>query len=175
MITKICTKCLLPKPVEKFPKSGRGGKNGQVWVKNKCRKCHQEEDREARKTWSKEKLAKHRERKRKERANYKQTSPERALLKRAKKRATINGLPFNIELSDIIIPKLCPIVGIPLFVSYNGGHIDNSPSIDKVNPNEGYVKGNIAIISYRANRLKSNLTLQQIKNLLSYIKKYGRV
>ena len=56
------------------------------------------------------------------------------------------------------IPDVCPVLGIPLDQDPKGKgeRSDNSPSLDKFIPSLGYVKGNIHIISWRANHLKND-------------------
>lgn len=78
-----------------------------------------------------------------------------SLLKYAKRRAQLYGLPFDLEISDVDVPSVCPVLGLPLEVG-GGSFNDNSPSIDKIVPELGYVKGNVAVISMLANRIKSS-------------------
>lgn len=40
---------------------------------------------------------------------------------------------------------------------------EDSPSIDKVIPELGYVRGNVWVISNKANRIKNNATLEELK------------
>jgi len=90
---------------------------------------------------------------------------------RAKKRAEEKSLPFNIEVSDIIIPDVCPVLGIKFSVSKNGkGPGDASPSLDRIDGKLGYTKGNIKIISFKANRIKSDATVDDVEKVLLYIK-----
>lgn len=65
------------------------------------------------------------------------------------------GIPFSITETDIVTPEFCAVFGVPL-CHHAGGARDNSPSIDKIVPSKGYVKGNVRVISWRANRLKSD-------------------
>lgn len=101
---------------------------------------------------------------------YYQTHPERYLLSAAKQRARIKGLEFNITEVDIIIPDVCPIRGVK-FDLVRSGHKyrDNVPSIDRKDNSLGYVKGNIAVISWLANKYKNNMTKEEIKALNDYI------
>lgn len=85
----------------------------------------------------------------------------------AKHRARRLGIPFNLELSDIVIPETCPALGIPI-VSGVKSYCDGSPSMDKIHPELGYVKGNIVIVSWKANRMKSNGTLDDLKRLTQF-------
>jgi hypothetical protein len=67
------------------------------------------------------------------------------------------GIPFAIEPSDLILPERCPVLGFPLEVA-RGQAKYNSPSIDRLIPALGYVRGNVDVISYLANTLKNNCT-----------------
>lgn len=89
------------------------------------------------------------------------------LYRSAKKRALKKGLEFNIELKDIHIPKRCPILKVPLICSTR-----YSPSIDRVYPDKGYIKGNICVISTLANSMKANATPKELLIFAKNIKKY---
>lgn len=97
----------------------------------------------------------------------KHTQPERWLLNTAKARAKKKGQECSITLADIHIPQFCPIAGIPIFSS-DGKVGPNSPSIDRIDSTKGYVPGNVAVISHRANQLKSDMTPQIARNLVRY-------
>ena len=84
---------------------------------------------------------------------------------RAKSRAKKNNLPFNIELDDIVIPERCPLLGIKI-ESTEVRNSPNNPSLDKIIPEKGYIKGNVWVISNRANTLKNDATLQELKTLV---------
>lgn len=96
--------------------------------------------------------------------------PRKRMVLAAKNRAKKHNLEFNITKEDIIIPKYCPILNIPIFIKSGGkGPIDNSPSLDRINPKLGYVKGNVAIISSKANRMKQNSTIENLEKIIFYI------
>ena len=86
----------------------------------------------------------------------------------AKKRAKKKGFEFNLELFDIPqILDLCPVLGIPIII--NEGKTapsDNSPSLDRIDSTKGYIKGNIRIISNRANRIKADATVDELRKVL---------
>jgi hypothetical protein len=94
------------------------------------------------------------------------------MLQGAKARAKKKSLPFSITLEDIPeIPERCPILGIPLKRRIGRGHSDNSPSLDRIIPEKGYVPNNIQIISQRANEIKSDATPLELMKVATYIKK----
>lgn len=82
--------------------------------------------------------------------------PARTIWIEARTRARKQGLAFDIEPEDCLIPDICPVLGIALSPKGNGTHTDSTPTLDKVDPSKGYVKGNVNVISWKANRLKSN-------------------
>ena len=76
----------------------------------------------------------------------------------AKKRAKLKGLEFNIELEDIPeIPKYCPVLGIEIKSNDTNAPLDSS---------KGYKKGNVRNISNRANRIKSDATIEELRKVL---------
>ena len=85
-----------------------------------------------------------------------------------KKRAKLKGFEFSLTLDDIPqIPDTCPVLGIPIIPNDGiSSPTDNSPSIDRIDSKKGYVKGNIRIISNRANRIKSDATVDELRNVL---------
>lgn len=89
---------------------------------------------------------------RKDRRN---NSIEHALLIELRSRARKSGLGFDLEEGDIVIPEVCPVLGIKI-VRNQGKLTPETPSVDRINPLLGYVRGNIAVISWRANKLKSD-------------------
>lgn len=86
----------------------------------------------------------------------------------ARKRAAKLELPFNIEPEDIVIPDICPVLGIVLSSS---GARDARPSLDRIVPALGYVKNNICVISFRANRIKSDASADELRRVLDYVER----
>lgn len=96
--------------------------------------------------------------------------PRKVMLMHAKSRAYKKGLDFNITYSDIIIPEVCPLLNIPIYV--NDKKVGpNSPTIDKIVCEKGYIKGNVIVISHKANCAKNNLTLQELELLILNLKR----
>lgn len=96
--------------------------------------------------------------------------PSFKMLTAAKQRAKAKNLEFNIDIGDIIIPKFCPLLNIPIFVTDNKVGA-NSPTIDRIKNELGYVKGNVIVISHIANRCKQNLNSTELFKLAENLKK----
>jgi hypothetical protein len=80
---------------------------------------------------------------------------------------------FDLELNDVInlAPDFCPVLNIKLsWGERNGKVTNNSPSLDKFDPKKGYIKGNIHWISFKANTIKSNATLEEIEAVANWMK-----
>lgn len=79
----------------------------------------------------------------------------------ARRRARLLNLPFNIDTKYLqsIAGNECPIFRTPLVWGYSGlgrgRFLENGPQLDRIVPELGYVVGNVAFISHRANRIKS--------------------
>lgn len=123
--------------------------NSRPEVKEKKKKNQQEYRHSGRYDW------------RKYYYKHKKTNPENYLLKQAKLRAKERGLDFDLNLIDIVIPELCPIMKKKLEYII-GTYNDYSPSIDRIDSTKGYVKDNIWVISTIANRMKWNANKEQI-------------
>lgn len=110
--------------------------------------------------------------------NYRQKIRERRiahiLLQQAKTRSKSKNLEFNLDITDVIVPKICPLLLILLMVAKNS-LTANSPSLDRIDSSRGYVKDNVWVISHRANTIKNDATLKELqlitKNLGSCIKR----
>ena len=92
----------------------------------------------------------------------------------AKGRAKKNNLPYNINEEDIKniwpLDNKCPILGTEFKSGIKNKNV--LPTLDKIIPSKGYVKGNIAVISFRANQIKSDVTdINVFKKLYEFYKK----
>lgn len=84
-----------------------------------------------------------------------------ALLMSVQTRARKRNLECDLTESDLTIPDVCPILGIPLDQTV-GPRTNNYPTVDRLDNSKGYTKDNISIISWRANNLKGTATLEEL-------------
>lgn len=90
-----------------------------------------------------------------------------SLLNNARGRAVDKGLDFSITLDDFEVPLVCPVLGIP--IAHGHTSRDSWPTLDRKDNLKGYVPGNVFVISYRANRIKNDATISELKLILEYM------
>jgi len=140
---KECTKCGEVKALDNFGFH----KDCKDNLKSTCRQCNREVARE-----------------------HKLKYPNRFLLTKAKGRAKKFGIPFDLTKEDIIVPDICPVFNKPLVFGYGNGRNPMSPSLDRIDNTKGYVKGNVIVVSWRANHLKNDATIDELETLTNFYK-----
>lgn len=80
-----------------------------------------------------------------------------AFFTRKKQNCKYGKWAWDILPTDVEYPTHCPVLGIELDW-FAESRQENSPSLDRLDSNKGYIKGNVAIISWRASRIKNNGT-----------------
>lgn len=94
------------------------------------------------------------------------------IISRVKHRANKYDIPFNIDKSDVELPEYCEVLGIKLnYENVGSGYHANSPSLDKIVPELGYIKGNVRVISSRANLLKNDASIEELEKVLEDLKR----
>jgi hypothetical protein len=104
--------------------------------------------------------------------NHKQLSDVERLLYSAKKRAKEKNIDFNLTADDIFIPEYCPALGIKLQSVQGVTGSDCSPSLDRIDNSKGYIKGNVAVISFRANTLKNSATSEELRKIANFLEEH---
>ena len=182
MNTKVCNSCNLELDLSYFHKS-KATKSGLC---GECKDCGKERKRKQYLENREEILAKSREKyargevtkkpltqEQRKRLNsrirqLRREDPTKFLLSECRGRAKEKGIDFSITLDDLVYTGICPILHTPLTVG-NGKLSDNSPTIDRLDNSLGYVKGNVWIVSYLANRMKSSATKEQLIKFADFV------
>ena len=174
---KMCSRCRIIKPLVEFVVN-RDKKDGHT---SGCKACAtikrarvklEEPDKhqkmiELRHRWGKDNP---------ERCDFLRTrwqsqNPIKYIYNATKSRTKRSGIPFDLKLEDIVVPEFCPVLGIPLeWQIGKGGRTDNSPSLDRMEPELGYTKGNVQVISMRANRIKNDGTIEEHEKIIRYMR-----
>ncbi len=148
---KICKKCNVKKDLKEYPKHYKEKKNGLPsgdGRRTECRKCTN-----------------------KRRKQVYDNNPISRMLMNSKSRSQQSKLEFNITKEDVPIPKLCPILQVPLILG-KANDYEFAPSIDRIDSTKGYIKGNVKVVSALANRMKTNATRKQCLTFANNIKNY---
>jgi len=158
ILEKQCSKCAQVLPAQMFSKNGRGG------LRNQCKTCCSN----AHSSWL---LNGGSDKKKQYCADNPIIVQTAHMIVNARRRAKKKNLPFDIDQDYLrsIVPSFCPVLGISLEWSARRAPknqstpLPNSPSLDRIDPERGYVKGNAWIISHRANTIKSDATHEELK------------
>lgn len=89
---------------------------------------------------------------------------------RKKENASRTRHEFTITFDDVVWNKVCPILGIELDY-FAEVRAENSVSFDRIDSSKGYIPGNVQIISWRANRIKNDGTLDDFRKIVDYLEK----
>lgn len=101
------------------------------------------------------------------RTRFNEAHPLISLLGNCRRRARDGKFPCTITLEyleSLPIPTTCPVLGITIDNTIR----EQTISLDKIIPELGYVPGNVVFVSIRANRLKSDASLEELKKLVSF-------
>ena len=146
-----CPECSESKPIHKFSRIDKN--DASKGYRSVCKKCS------------------HRIRQKEYRERDWRYNAVNILYKNTKARAKKSGIPFTLEKSDVVIPDLCPVFGIPLKREDRETWY-SAPSIDRIDNTKGYLKENIIIVSRRANILKRDATIEEMIQLTNFYKRY---
>jgi hypothetical protein len=109
-------------------------------------------------------------------AAWQRAHPEAGWLQHAmdngKQRAAKRGVPFALakDYLKTLMVDTCPALGCQLVYRNPGAPAWNSATVDRIIPSEGYVPGNVVVISHLANAIKQNATADQILAVGSWLK-----
>ncbi len=182
-MTKRCCTCREDKPIEEFHHWNRSP-DGHV---KRCKKCARMSHNNSRRRHkdkinriNREAYVLHKPRIRATQSKYLRNRREKArsgdkaihaqiLFKAIRYRAKRKGIPFNIEASDIVISDLCPVLGLKLEMSLRQMS-PASATVDRIEPAKGYTKGNIIVVSLKANVIKSDATVDELLRVAHFYK-----
>lgn len=106
---------------------------------------------------------------------YRENNWGMKMLNQARYSAKRKNLPFNLDENDIVIPTHCKYLNILLTQNLGSGVVWSNTSLDRIDSSLGYVKGNVEVISRKANTMKNMATAEELvifaKNILAI---YGK-
>ena len=106
--------------------------------------------------------------------SYTRTRINQSLFK-IRKRCKLKNIPIDIDLDYLveIFPNdyKCPISREKMSWGVYDSSKEDSPSIDRIVPEKGYVKGNVRWVSDICNTLKSNRNIELLEKLYFDLKR----
>jgi hypothetical protein len=93
-------------------------------------------------------------------------------LDQIKTRAKSKNLDFDLDAEYLFsIPSdICPVFNCSLSWGVPKKTANfNSPSLDRIDPDKGYVKGNVQWVSHLANTMKQNASKEQLIQFANWI------
>lgn len=92
------------------------------------------------------------------------------LIRSARLRAARRKIPFDLTVGYVrqLWPAdgRCPVLGYRMVLDRD---LDETPSLDRIDNERGYVQGNVRIISLRANRLKADAHAFELRRIAAYL------
>lgn len=83
------------------------------------------------------------------------------------------GIEYNLtpEYLESIWTGVCPIFNVHIERASHGRGSHHSAHLDRLDPNKGYVIGNVSWISGRANRIKYNATVEELRAVADWMER----
>jgi hypothetical protein len=158
---KKCTKCLIEKAVSEFYKS-KSCEDGLTYSCKSCFLSYRNSKREeARVYMSNLREVKRDEINAKKREYWNKQDFRKKLICQVRARAKTRGFEFNLELEDIPYTETCPLLGCKLVPGTQHDY-EYTHSLDRIDPTKGYIKGNVWVMSKKANSMKNNATKEEL-------------
>jgi hypothetical protein len=92
------------------------------------------------------------------------------LWQNARSRAKVRRISFSIRASEFELPMNCPVLGTPLaFHSVAAdSNADACAMLERINSDQGYELGNVAVMSTRASRLRGDATTAELASMARF-------
>lgn len=160
VVTHVCRTCKGEKPLTDFWKQA-STKSG---YQSECKDCMRARNN----LWHRDNQEKNNQIK----ARIRSEHPLWHIFYGARQRARKRRVPFTITFDEITWPTHCPILGIELKTYFGQrracGPRWDSFSLDRIKPELGYVPGNVIVVSMRANRIKSDATIEELQKIARF-------
>lgn len=103
---------------------------------------------------------------------FQRNNPLKYMLNRTRGSAKRRGLEFSLSEADFpVLPEYCPVFGMRLKYPGDTEGADDPAiaSLDRINNSMGYIAGNVVIISLRANKIKRDASLEDLRALVAWL------
>lgn len=158
---KNCTKCNTVKELNDFYNHNTT-KDGKTHHCKECMTAYRKVNAEKQRLYMRNLRDTNNEKVKKIRRNsYRNTPPHLKVFYQSRSRAKTRNIEFNIQPEDIIVPTICPYLKVPFIIGTKENY-QYTHSLDRINNDKGYIKGNVEVISKKANSMKNNATNEEL-------------
>jgi hypothetical protein len=158
---KKCSKCKTEKTLEDFYNYHKS-KDGKTPQCKACMTAYRKQNKEKQRQYMQQRrLTDNESIKETRRKSWRNLDPRKRMLQQSRNRAKRKGIEHNISLEDIIVPEMCPLLGVPFIVGTKDNY-EHTHSLDRMDPTKGYVKGNVWVITKKANSMKNSATRKEL-------------
>lgn len=163
METKKCSKCKKIKSLDEFY-NHNVTKDGKTHHCKECMTIYRRENAEKQRLYMQNLRATDNEKVKKIRnKSYKKSDPAIKVVTQARNRAKRKNIEFDLEVSEIMVPTVCPYLKVPFIIGEKHKY-EYTYSIDRIDNLKGYIKNNVEIISKKANSMKNSATQEELIN-----------
>lgn len=99
--------------------------------------------------------------KKSKRRSWRNQDPRKKMYLQSKNRSKRKDIEFNLSIEDIVIPKKCPLLEIE-FIPGTQDYYEQTHSLDRIDPKKGYIKGNVWVITKKANSMKNSASQKEL-------------
>lgn len=158
---KICKKCKLEKEMDEFY-NAKSFKDGKTYECKVCMTFYRQKNKEKNRLYAANRQKTNPEKVRKLNNEYwERLDVAKKLIRQARQRSKRKNIPFNLTESDLIIPNQCPFLETP-FILGKKFNYQYTYSLDRIDNNKGYIKGNVQILTMKANNMKNSASLNEL-------------
>jgi hypothetical protein len=163
METKQCSKCKITKVLSDFYNHNTT-KDGKTHHCKACMTTYRKKNVEKQRLYMQNLRATDNERVKEMRnKSYRKTDPAIKVVAQARGRAKRKNIEFNLEVSKIYVPTVCPYLKVPFIIGKKGNY-EYTYSIDRIDNSKGYIQGNVELITKKANLMKNSATKKELIN-----------
>lgn len=158
---KICTKCKKEKVLDDFY-NHNNTIDGKTHHCKTCMTAYRKANAEKQKQYMRKLREEDNERvKKMRRKSYRNTPPHLKLFYQSQSRAKTGDIEFNLSPEDIVIPNECPYLKVPFIVGTKENY-QYTHSLDRIDNDKGYIKGNVEVVTKKANSMKNNASDEEL-------------
>lgn len=158
---KKCSKCNTVQKLDDFYNHNTT-RDGKTHHCKKCMTAYRKENAEKQRLYMRNLRDTDNERvKEVRRTSYRNTPPYLKVFYQSQSRAKVRNIEFNLQPEDITVPDECPYLKVPFIIGTKENY-QYTHSLDRIDNDKGYIKGNVEVITKKANSMKNSASTEEL-------------